>query len=150
MKAKYVVGVVTIALVVYLVLAVDRALALIGTGQLTLVVLGAAVLVVPLIGVWVVVATLRFGRRTERLAQLLAAEGGLPDTSQLPRMPSGRVDRGAADTWFADRKAEAEDRPDDWRVWFRLAHAYDIAGDRTRARAAMRKAVDLEAGTGLS
>lgn len=146
MKAKYVVVVLTIALVVYLGLAVDKAFALISTGKPTLIVFGIAVLVVPLIGVWIVVATLRFGRRTERLAQLLAAENGLPDTSALPRLPSGRVDRAAADEWFAERKTETEANPDDWRVWFRLAHAYDIAGDRTRARAAMRKAVDLQAG----
>lgn len=147
MKAKHVVVVLTIALAAYFVLAIDKAFALIGTGQPMLIVFGVAVFVVPLIGVWITVATLRFGRRTERLAQLLDAEGGLPDTSALPRLPSGRVDRAAADEWFVERKAETEAAPTDWRVWFRLAHAYDIAGDRTRARAAMRKAVDLEAGT---
>jgi Flp pilus assembly protein TadD len=61
-------------------------------------------------------------------------------------MPSGRVDRNAADLWFDARKAELDAEPQDWRNWYRLAYAYDIAGDRKRARETMRKAVDLEAG----
>jgi Flp pilus assembly protein TadD len=36
-----------------------------------------------------------------------------------------------------------EQSPEDWRAWFRLAHAYDVAGDRGRAREAMRKAIEL-------
>jgi Flp pilus assembly protein TadD len=54
------------------------------------------------------------------------------------------VDRDAADAWFEQRRAELEAHPDDWRHWYRLAHAYDIAGDRRRARTTMRKALDLE------
>jgi Flp pilus assembly protein TadD len=36
-----------------------------------------------------------------------------------------------------------EDAPDDWRTWFRLGIAYDDAGDRRRAREAMRRAISL-------
>ena len=61
----------------------------------------------------------------------------------LPRRPSGRVDRAAADGMFADMRARVEERPDDWRSWFRLALAYDAAGDRTRAREAARHALAL-------
>jgi len=39
---------------------------------------------------------------------------------------------------------EVEAAPDDWRGWYRLARAYDYAGDRTRARETIRKAVRLE------
>jgi Flp pilus assembly protein TadD len=60
-------------------------------------------------------------------------------------MPSGRVDRAAADARFAERRAEVEAAPDDWRRWYRLALAYDDAGDRRRARAAMRTAIDKAA-----
>jgi hypothetical protein len=137
--------VLTAALVVYLVLLADRAVALLTTGTVVGVALGAAVLVLPLLGVWMVVATWRNGVRIQQLARRLDAEGGLPDTSDLPRMPSGRVDRRAADAWFDERRAELEQHPDDWRHWYRLAHAYDIAGDRRRARTTMRKALDLEA-----
>jgi Flp pilus assembly protein TadD len=34
-----------------------------------------------------------------------------------------------------------ERAPDDWRGWFRLAQAYDLAGDRKRAREALRTAI---------
>jgi Flp pilus assembly protein TadD len=40
-------------------------------------------------------------------------------------------------------RRETEQRPEDWRTWFRLALAYDAAGDRTRARAAARHALTL-------
>ena len=42
--------------------------------------------------------------------------------------------RDAADAAFADRQAEVEAEPDSWRGWYRLALAYDDAGDRPRAR----------------
>ena len=38
---------------------------------------------------------------------------------------------------------EAPPDPANWRVWYRLALAYDAAGDRTRARAAVRHALTL-------
>jgi hypothetical protein len=133
----------TAALVLYFVLLTGRAIALLKTGTPVAVGLGVGVLLLPIVGVWVTVATIRFGIQTERLAQRLSAEGLLPDTSTLPRMPSGRVRRDEADAWFEERRAEVEAAPEDWRAWFRLAHGYDIAGDRRRAREAMRKALEL-------
>jgi hypothetical protein len=133
----------TAALVLYFVLLTGRAIALLKTGTVVGVGLGVGVLLLPLVGVWVTVATIRFGFQTERLARRLADEGALPDTSDLPRMPSGRVRRAEADAWFEERRAEVEATPDDWRAWFRLAHGYDIAGDRRRAREAMRRALEL-------
>ena len=133
----------TAALVVYLVLLADRAVLLIQAGGVVGTDLGVAVLVLPLIGVWYVVVQWQNGIRINRLAKRLESEGGLPDTSGLPRRPSGRVDRDAADEWFARQRVEVEQSPEDWRAWFRLAHAYDVAGDRGRAREAMRKAIEL-------
>lgn len=135
--------VLTAAVVVYLVLLAGRAVALLGTGEPVPVLLGAGVLLLPLLGIWVLISTWRSGLSVARLTRELEAEGGLPDVSGLPRMPSGRVDRAAADEWFAERKAEVDANPDDWRSWYRLAHAYDIAGDRRRARDTMRKAIQL-------
>jgi hypothetical protein len=133
----------TAVLAVYFVLMTGRAIALLGTGTAVGIGLGAGVLLLPIIGAWVAVATIQFGLKTERLARRLAAEGALPDTSSLPRMPSGRINRDSADAWFEERRAEVEASPEDWRAWFRLAHGYDIAGDRRRAREAMRKALEL-------
>ncbi|AIJ22559.1 MULTISPECIES: membrane protein [Amycolatopsis] len=145
MKARNVALVMTAALVVYLVLLGARGVELIATGTGVGIALGVGVLVLPLLGLWMVVATWRSGTRIQHLARRLDAEGGLPDVADLPRRPSGRVDRAAADAWFEERRAELEQHPEDWRYWYRLAHAYDLAGDRRRARATMRKALDLEA-----
>ncbi|NIH81268.1 tetratricopeptide repeat protein [Amycolatopsis viridis] len=145
MRARNVALLLTAALVVYLVLLAERAVALIRTGTAAGIGLGIGVLILPLLGLWMVIATWRSGTRIQHLARRLDAEGGLPDVADLPRMPSGRVDRAAADAWFEERRAELEQHPGDWRYWYRLAHAYDIAGDRRRARATMRKALELEA-----
>lgn len=144
MKARNLALVLTVALAVYLVLLADRAVQLVQTGTAAGIALGVAVFVLPVLGVWMVIATWRSGLRIQRLGQRLDEEGALPDTADLPRRPSGRIDRGAADAWFDERKAELEEHPDDWRYWYRLAYAYDIAGDRRRARATMRRAVELE------
>ena len=144
MKARNVALLLTAALVVYFVLLAERAVQLLRTGSAAGAALGAAVLVLPLLGAWMVVATWRSGVRIQRLGQRLDEEGGLPDASDLPRRPSGRVDRAAADAWFEERRTELERHPGDWRHWYRLAYAYDIAGDRRRARATMRKALELE------
>ncbi|GAA3568722.1 tetratricopeptide repeat protein [Amycolatopsis ultiminotia] len=145
MRARNVALLLTAALVVYLVLLADRAVALIGTGTAAGIALGIGVFLLPLLGVWIIVVTWRSGTQIQRLSRRLDAEGALPDVSDLPRRPSGRVDREAADAWFDRRRAEVEADQDDWRGWYRLAYAYDIAGDRRRARATMRKALELEA-----
>lgn len=100
-------------------------------------ILGGAVLVLPLIGAWVVVVELRFGRAAQRLTAELGP--GVP--MDIPRRPSGRVDRAAADLVFARQRTVVERDPADWRGWYRLAEAYDICGDRRRARAALRTAI---------
>ncbi|MEU5693944.1 tetratricopeptide repeat protein [Actinosynnema sp. NPDC020468] len=143
MKTRTTAFLITAALAVYFVLLGGRAFALFGTGSPVGIGLGVGVLVLPLIGVWIAWTNLRFGFTTERMARRLADEDGLPDLSGLPRRPSGRVDRDAADAWFEERRAEVESAPQDWRTWFRLAQAYDLAGDRGRARETMRKAIEL-------
>jgi Flp pilus assembly protein TadD len=68
------------------------------------------------------------------------------DVSDLPRRASGRIERDAADALFDTVRAEVTEHPDDWRRWYRLARAYDYAGDRTRAREAMRTALKMQEG----
>lgn len=126
----------------YLVLAAVLGIRLIASGSAVGAALGVAVLVVPLVGSWVVWRELRFGAAAARLAQELEAAGRWP-TEDLPRRPSGRPERGAADALFARRRTEVDATPDDWTAWFRLGLAYEDAGDRRRARAALRHAVSL-------
>jgi len=103
--------------------------------------LAAAIVVIVVVGVLAVAAELRFGFATQRLGRTLGAEGALP--GPVPRTAAGGVDRAAADGVFAAYLVEVEADPERWRPWFRLALAYDGAGDRRRGRAAARHAVRL-------
>lgn len=142
-RVRVVVAVLVAVLGVYLVLLGWRGVLLLGSGSTVGVLLGVGVLGLPVVGAVLVAAELRFGAGSARLGRRLDAEGGLP-VDDLPRRPSGRVDREAADAVFARRRTEVEAAPEDWRGWFRLAVAYDDAGDRRRARAALRRAIALE------
>jgi cytochrome c-type biogenesis protein CcmH/NrfG len=132
------------ALSVYLVLLGRTAVLMIGSGRAVAMALGAALLVLPVIGLWAMIATLRAGIAHQKLARLAAEDGMELDVSALPRRPSGRIDRAAADALFQTVRAELDSDPQDWRRWYRLARAYDYAGDRSRAREVMRKAVELQ------
>ena len=103
---------------------------------------GLALIVLPLLGLLLVWREIEFGRRTAALARALEAGGRAAGRRPAaPALGAGRP-RGRGRAVRADAD-EAEAHPDDWRVWFRLALAYDAAGDRTRARAAARHAVAL-------
>jgi hypothetical protein len=140
MTAKRAAIVIAVVFIAYAVLLGWRGILLIGTGDPVAVVLGVAVLVIPVLGAYLVWREFQFGHRTEALARELEESGGLP-VDDLPRRPSGRIDRGAADAAFTKYREEAEAAPDDWKVWFRLSTAYDAAGDRKRARSSMRTAI---------
>ncbi|MFZ5872380.1 MAG: tetratricopeptide repeat protein [Actinomycetota bacterium] len=142
MRAKLVAGGLAVGVLFYLVLLGQRAWILVTSGEAGAAGLGAGLLVLPLLVAWAVWRELRFGMATERMARVLQAEGGMP-AEELPRTPGGRVDRTAADAVFGRYREAVETSPEDWRAWFRLAWAYDTAGDRRRAREAMRHAVSL-------
>ena len=95
-----VVIVLLVALAAYFVLIGYRGIYLLGQGRWELKVLGVAVLILPLIGIWVVVAEVRFGLASQRLAERLLAEGETASPPEIPRLPSGRPDRKAADAVF--------------------------------------------------
>ncbi|MFD8234277.1 hypothetical protein ACFV20_20660 [Streptomyces sp. NPDC059696] len=145
MRAKLTYALTAAVLVVYFVLVGSRGVLLIEIGTPLTVTFGAAVLILPVIGLWFLWKNTQFARKAGQLAAELDAEGGLP-VDELRRTPSGRIDRDSADEVFARRKAETEDAPDDWRAWFRLAVAYHDARDTPRARKAMQRAIALHDG----
>jgi hypothetical protein len=145
MRARNVVVALVVLLAMYLTLVGYQASLLIRAGGLIPVTLGLAILVLPLIGAYVVWREIQFGAATTRLSAELAGNGHWP-TEELPLRPSGRPERLAADALFAERQAEVDAAPDDWAAWYRLGLAYDDAGDRRRARAALRYAIDLHDG----
>ncbi len=144
LRVQLLIAMMCVAMVAYFVLLARTAVALIASGRAAAVGLGLAVLIMPAVGLWAMVATLRSGFAHQRLARLIAADGMELDISTLPRRPSGRIERDAADALFASVRTEVEDDPDDWRRWYRLARAYDYAGDRRRARETMKTALALQ------
>ena len=74
----------------------------------------------------------RLDARASRLNQSYRDDRQVGSTGKLPTHCSER------------RRHDLENAPADWRRWYRLAVAYDVAGDRRRARAAMRTAIARE------
>lgn len=143
MKARTVVAILVAVLALYFVLIGRQGIYLIGTGTLVGIGLGVGVLLLPIVGAILIGFEVRFGWQTQKLGRELEAEGGLVKADDLPRLASGRVDKSAALAHFEVVKAETDAAPTDWRRWFRLADAYELAGDRKRAREAMRHAIAL-------
>ncbi|MFN6542124.1 hypothetical protein [Mycolicibacterium nivoides] len=144
LRIQLVIGFMCLALIAYFLMLGRTAVVFIGSGEPAAIGLGVALLAFPLIGVWVLVTTLRAGLAHQRLARLAREQGMELDVSELPTRPSGRIERDAADELFMAVKAELEADPDNWVRWYRLARAYDFAGDRGRARETMRTAVRLQ------
>ena len=129
-------------LALYVVLVGWRAVQFVGTGEPVAVAIGIALIVLPILASWVLWREITFGVRSQALVRRLEAEGGLD--LGLPVKPSGRPDRTAADAAFPAFREAAEAEPDSWQAWLRLGLAYDAAGDRRRARDAVRRAITLE------
>jgi hypothetical protein len=127
----------------YLVLLGVRGISLLGDPRLVVKGLGLGIVLLPVIGLAILVTELRFGRAAQRLGERLADEVGLPPDDE-PAPPVGRRDYARADAVFAERRAEVERDPDDWRAWYRLGRAYGDAGDVGRGRRAVRRAIALE------
>ncbi|HWU46533.1 MAG TPA: tetratricopeptide repeat protein [Humibacter sp.] len=142
MRARIGALLMALLLVVYLMLVGQRAVLLLLTGTPVAIVMGLALMLLPLVAAWAIWREILFGVRTERLGRMLAAEGALPD-DDLPTRASGRPLRDAADAAFPRYRAEVELDPESWRAWFRLGLAYDASGDRRRARHALREAIRL-------
>lgn len=143
MKTFFAALVMAVLLALYLVLVAQHAFVLLGTGIVVGQAEGVALLVLPVVGAWALVAELRFGFRAQRLLRLMEQRDALP-IDDLPHRPSGRPVRSAADVEFPRYQAEVEAAPGDWTRWYRLALAYDASGDRRRARWATRRAIRLE------
>ncbi|UOR02797.1 hypothetical protein MUN77_05660 [Leucobacter allii] len=143
-RARAIAGVAVMSalLVLYFVFAGIRAIALLASGEAVPVVMGAAMLILPLIGAWALGREILFGAQSTGLADRLEADGLLPE-EPVATHPSGRPVREDADAAFPRYRAETEADPDSWRAWMRLGIVYDACGDRKRARAAIREAIAL-------
>lgn len=145
-RAQLLIVLLCAAMLGYFVVLGRAGLQLIGSSHPAAFGLGMAALIMLALGLWVMAATVRAAFIQQRLARLIAADDLELDTSALPRRPSGRIRRDAAAALFAAVRVEVEADPSDWRGWYRLARAYDYAGDRRRGREAMKIAGDIQAG----
>lgn len=130
-------------LALYIIFVAQRGIIMLSTGDPVAIAMGVALLVLPLIGSWALWREMQFGRHSDRLGRLLEAEGGLPQ-EEIAVHPSGRPRKEAGDELFPRYRADVEAHPDEWRAWYRLGLVYNAAGDRTRARQAIRKAIAIE------
>lgn len=143
-QGKALAAIMAALLALYLGLSLQRAWILLSSDVLVSKLLAIGMIILPVIGVWALAREIVFGSRLEGLGRELEAEGGLPE--DLPRRPSGRIVREAADRDFQHWAQEAEAAPQDWRSWYRLGLAYSASGDTPRARRCMRDAVALSRG----
>lgn len=137
------VTIMSVLLVLYFVFAWQRAFALLQTGTVLTISMGIALLILPLLGAWALARELVFGATATKLVDRLEAEDLLPE-EEFSALASGRPVREEADAVFPKYREEAEADPDSWRAWMRLGIIYDACSDRTRARAAIRRAIVLE------
>lgn len=128
--------------VVYLVLVADRSLALIGSGEPIGIAIGSLMILLPALAFWGIFMELRFGLKIEKLGEQLKRENAWP---QFPfeLRPSGRPTKDSAQEVFEEFRQKVESDESNWKAWFALGLAYDAAGDRARARKAMRQAISL-------
>jgi tetratricopeptide (TPR) repeat protein len=138
--------VMAVLLAAYLALVGWRAVQFVQTGEPIAVVMGISLIVLPVLAAWAIWRELQFGVRSQRIVRRLEEEGGLD--LGMPLRPSGRPERAAADAAFPAFRDAVESDPDSWRAWLRLGLAYDAAGDRRRARRAVRRAIELERARG--
>lgn len=139
-------AVMAVLLLVYLVLVAQLAVRFMTVDEPVSTAIGVALVVLPLIGLWALIVEIVFGVRSERLGRRLMAVSGDP-MAGLPHLPSGRVERAAADEVFPQFQAAVEAAPESWEVWYQLGLAYDACGDRRRARATIRRAIGIERGS---
>jgi hypothetical protein len=121
---------------------------------------GLAILLV--LTVWVTWREVLFGLRAGRLARLYGAARSEPradeaDGADGETEPADAQDpaalrearKAAARAEFEDARDALQDGgEDDWRAWYRLGLAYSANRDTRDARAAVRRAIALEAGRG--
>src|SRR5512134_2139286 len=112
MRPRTVALLLTAVLGFYLFVVAERGWVLLRSGSPLGAGLGVGVLLLPVVGAWLVVAELRFGRSTERLARELGDQSGGEGVGpgEAPRAgPSRRrIDPTAAEAEFARRSAQVQ------------------------------------------
>jgi cytochrome c-type biogenesis protein CcmH/NrfG len=141
-SAKVGAFVMTALVIMYLVLVGERSLALIFSEDSIGVAIGWLMLFLPVVAFWAIAMELRFGLKIEKLGNKLHEQDAWPRFNFETR-PSGRPTKESAEAVFDTYRRQVESDEQNWQKWFALGLAYDAAGDRSRARKAMREAIKL-------
>ena len=136
--------VMTALTVLYVFLLGEKGWVLVQQPNVIAKVMGGLILAFPAVALWAIIRELVFGLKIEKLGKRLEDIGEWPHFNFVLR-PSGRPTRDSANLEFERVRALVEANESDWKSWFTLGLAYDAAGDRRRARLAMRKALTLSA-----
>ena len=126
----------------YVVLLGEKGILLLGEANPIAKLLGGLVVLFPVVAIWAIGREQVFGLKIEKAGKELEDSGRWP-RFDFELRPSGRPTPDSAAREFDRMKAQVEAHANDWVSWFALGLAYDAAGDRRRARAAMRKALSL-------
>lgn len=137
----YLMGALTL---IYVALLANTGIKLIVIDEPLAKIMGALILIFPIFAIWLTIREFVFGTQVEKLASRIEKSGKWP-TFDFDYRPSGRPTRESADRVFSEFAKLAAQNENDASAWFSLGLAYDAAGDRARARRAMRKALALDA-----
>ncbi len=145
MRGKYSAILMGLLTLVYVGLLANTGWKLVLVDSPTAKLMGTLILVFPLVAVWLTVQEFRFGFRIEKLSKQIERDGNWPKMDFELR-PSGRPTKASAAVVFEQVSKQVAEDESNYLNWFALGLAYDAAGDRRRARAAMRRALKLSRG----
>lgn len=118
---------------VYLFFAASRGIDLIRTDDPAVQALGVAVLILPILGAFLVIREIRFGKLSYQMGQVI-------DEAYLPAADIAADQKNANLVAAIDR---AKEDMDNWQAWYSVALAYELMNERKLAREAMRYSVEL-------
>lgn len=144
MKTRIAVAIISVLLLLYLWLVMERSIQLLTSGELIGILMGSALLILPVIALYLLAREIIFGVQAEAAGAELARLGMLPE-EEVRLRPSGAPVRDDVDALFPQYRQAVVDDPNNWICWYRLGLVYDGAGDRRQARAAIRRAIALRA-----
>lgn len=141
MITKIWVGLMLALALFYVLTLLGRGIILLQEPSLIAIAMGLAILVLPLVALWALFAELQFGLRAQRLARRLISLD-IPGLD-LELRASGRATKESASRELERIQQEVASEGNNWTLWFQLGEAYDAAGERKNARAAIRQAISL-------
>lgn len=127
--------------VLYLGLMLQRGIVLIVDPNWIVKILGLALLLFPLFAFWAIAREIGFGVSSEKVARKMPEDSF--QQLGLELRPSGKATKESAIQAFEIASSLVQQQPN-WQNWFLLGVVYEANGDRSRARSAIRKAIELE------